>query len=349
LSPIALSNTVARAMKCLHQFLADSAIEEKDCLFWDTFEINPEGLPDQSRLLVFSQKLKGREAERWWGNSSIRDFKTLRLRFHNSFLSRGVDELWERLQTTKRQRGESIEEWCDCVSELCDSLDYLDARVRYQQFCRGLRNKRCLSSLVSSPACNTPEVTKWLMFKDMRRPIEEDDEFAGDVKTQNAVASNQAAIHAYSLKMDAILQGQSHQPTPSGFYQPRLPRNRSSRVDVVVGSNAPTNGNGFTNSSGQPFRDYRVGADQRTYDEDSICGRYHILGCTRDTRRRQRKMCRRCGISGYIAVECEQSGAQGFRDGSGCYICYKQGDAVVTYPQIVELCEMTSQAKTGQL
>ncbi|OWZ19279.1 hypothetical protein PHMEG_0006496 [Phytophthora megakarya] len=105
LSPIALSNVVAHVVKSLPQFFSDSATVEKARLFWNAFEANTEGLPDQSRLLVFSQKLKGREAERWWGNPSIRDFKTLKLRFQNHFLSRTAEELWERLQTTKREPG----------------------------------------------------------------------------------------------------------------------------------------------------------------------------------------------------------------------------------------------------
>ncbi|OWZ12502.1 hypothetical protein PHMEG_00014329 [Phytophthora megakarya] len=217
--------------------LSGSTADKTDaCLFWNAFEANTEGLPDQSRLLVFSQKLKGREAERWWGNSSIRDFRTLKLRFHNHFLRQTADEPWERLQTTKRERGESIEEWGDRVSELCDSLDYPDARMRYQQFRRGLRNKRCLATLDSSPACDIPEATEWLIVKDIHRPIEEDDEFVGDAKAPNAVASNQAAIDALSLKMNAILQAQSQQQTQNGFYQPRSPRNRSPRVDVLVNS-----------------------------------------------------------------------------------------------------------------
>ncbi|OWZ04445.1 hypothetical protein PHMEG_00023651 [Phytophthora megakarya] len=152
-------------------------------------------------------------------------------------------------KTTKRERGESIEEWGDRVSELCDSLDYPDARMRYQLFRRGLRVKRCLATLDSSPACDIPEATEWLMFKDMHRPIEEDDEFVGEAKTPNAVVSNQAAIDALSLKMDAILQAQSRQQTQNGFYQPRSPRNRSPRVDAVVNSGVPASGNGFVGNN----------------------------------------------------------------------------------------------------
>ncbi|OWY95286.1 hypothetical protein PHMEG_00034745 [Phytophthora megakarya] len=69
LPPIVLSNAVPHVVKSLPQFFSDSATVEKVRLFWNVFEANTEGLPDQSRLLMFSQKLKGREAERWSGNS----------------------------------------------------------------------------------------------------------------------------------------------------------------------------------------------------------------------------------------------------------------------------------------
>ncbi|OWZ24441.1 LOW QUALITY PROTEIN: hypothetical protein PHMEG_000512 [Phytophthora megakarya] len=41
------------------EFFSDSATVEKVRLLWNAFEANTEELPDQSRLLVFSQKLKG--------------------------------------------------------------------------------------------------------------------------------------------------------------------------------------------------------------------------------------------------------------------------------------------------
>ncbi|OWZ11393.1 hypothetical protein PHMEG_00015585, partial [Phytophthora megakarya] len=210
------------------------------------------------------------------------------------------------------------------------------------------RNKRCLATLDSSPACDIPEATEWLMFKNMHRPIEEDDEFVRDANALNAVTSNQAAIDALSSKMDAILQAQSQQQTQSGFYQPRPPRNRSPRVDAVVNSGVPAPGNGFTDSSGLPFRGIRMGADQRTHDRVSVCGRCHLLGCTRETCRCQRMKCRRCGMSGHIAGECEQSDGQGFRGGSGCYFCHEQGHGISTCPQIAGFREMASQVKVGQ-
>ncbi|EEY65093.1 uncharacterized protein PITG_21772 [Phytophthora infestans T30-4] len=131
-------------MNVLPVFYSDTATVEKVRDFWELFEAHTEGLPDRSRLLVFRQKRKSREAERSWGNSSIRTFSTLKVRFHNQFLSRTADELYR-------------------VSYLCESLDYLNSQIRYQLFRRGQRNKRMLATLDASPASDIPEACEWLI------------------------------------------------------------------------------------------------------------------------------------------------------------------------------------------
>ncbi|OWZ18448.1 hypothetical protein PHMEG_0007459 [Phytophthora megakarya] len=55
---IALSNTVAHVVKSLPQFFSESATVKKARLFWNAFEVNTEGLPDQSRLLILVKSLK---------------------------------------------------------------------------------------------------------------------------------------------------------------------------------------------------------------------------------------------------------------------------------------------------
>ncbi|KAG1683652.1 hypothetical protein DVH05_014465 [Phytophthora capsici] len=119
-----LSSLMSNIMKVLPMFYSDTATVKKVRDFWELFGAHTGQLPERERLLVFRQKLKGREAERWWGISRIKTFATLKVRFHNQFLSRTTDELWERLHHTKRQRGESVEEWGDRVTDLCDSLEY---------------------------------------------------------------------------------------------------------------------------------------------------------------------------------------------------------------------------------
>ncbi|GMF21852.1 unnamed protein product [Phytophthora fragariaefolia] len=141
-SSIALTHAVSNAVKVLPLFHSAGVTVEKARDFWEAFEDTTRGLPDRSRLQVSRQKIKGSEAERWWNHSSIKTFETLKIRFDNHFLSRTADELRERLHSTKRARGESIEEWGDRVSDLCDSLDYPDPRMRYQLFRRGRNNRQ---------------------------------------------------------------------------------------------------------------------------------------------------------------------------------------------------------------
>ncbi|KAI9998588.1 hypothetical protein PInf_003137 [Phytophthora infestans] len=194
---------MSTVMKVLPMFYSDTATVEKARDFWELFEDHTDRLPDRERLLVFRQKLKGREAERWWSSSSIKSFATLKVRFHNRFLSRTADELWERLYSTKRERGESVEEWGDRVTDLCDSLDYPNPQMRYQLFRRGLKNKRMLAALDSSPARDIPEACEWLMFKDMHRPVEEDDEFPDESRARTD--SHTATVNALRQKLDDFL------------------------------------------------------------------------------------------------------------------------------------------------
>lgn len=196
-------------MKVLPVFNSDTATVEKACNFWELFEAPTEGLPDRSRLLVFRQRLKGREAERWWGNSSIWTFFTLEVRFHNQFLSRTADELWERLETTRREKGESVDEWGDRESDLCESLDYPNPQMRYQLFRRGLRNKRMLTTLDASPASDIPEACGWLMIDDMHRPIEEDDEFSDEAPSKkDRDTTVLALVNALAQQMKSFIQQQ---------------------------------------------------------------------------------------------------------------------------------------------
>ncbi|KAE8974825.1 hypothetical protein PF011_g24721 [Phytophthora fragariae] len=83
LTSIALTHAVSNAVKVLPLFHSAGVTVEKARDFWEAFEDTTRYLPDRSRLLVFHQKIKGSEAERWWNNSSIKTFETLKIRFHN--------------------------------------------------------------------------------------------------------------------------------------------------------------------------------------------------------------------------------------------------------------------------
>ncbi|KAE9018571.1 hypothetical protein PF005_g7274 [Phytophthora fragariae] len=136
-----------------------------------------------------------------------------------------ADELWERLETTKRERGEFVEEWGDRVSDLCESLDYANPQMRYHLFRRGLRNKRMLATLDASPASDIPEACEWLMFKDMHRPIEEDDGFSeGDPVKKGKSNAGSSSVEALAQQLKSFMEQQQLWQQQLAQRQRQLPR-----------------------------------------------------------------------------------------------------------------------------
>ncbi|KAG2777308.1 hypothetical protein Pcac1_g12296 [Phytophthora cactorum] len=78
LNAFGLSTLVSNAVRMLPLFYSDTATIEKPQDFRELFEAHTVGLSNQSRLFVFRQKLTGREAERWWNDTTITTFKTLK-------------------------------------------------------------------------------------------------------------------------------------------------------------------------------------------------------------------------------------------------------------------------------
>ncbi|EGZ13550.1 hypothetical protein PHYSODRAFT_510491 [Phytophthora sojae] len=345
---------VSHAVKVLPMFHSDTATVEKARDFWELFEDHTDGFSDRSRLLVFRQKLRGREADRWWNNSRIKSFRTLKVRFHNQFLSRTADELWELLENTNRQRGESVEEWGDRVSDLCESLDYPNPQMRYQLFRRGLRNKRMLATLDASPASDIPEVCEWLMFKDMHRPIEEDDEFSDSESKKKNKKSEEAsattAVEALAEQMKSFMEQQQQwqqQLMQRQWQPPRSPRNRAPVVAATLATQPAGNGRGPGNA--QLFRGIRMGDDSRTQDGSPVCSRCNFMGHGRATCKRASMSCRRCGAFGHIAVECDRpqngggqtAAAGGTQAPSGCVFCQDASHSVMQCPVLAALRDAT--------
>ncbi|KAL3662803.1 hypothetical protein V7S43_012205 [Phytophthora oleae] len=186
------------------------------------------------------------------------------VRFHNQFFGRTADELWGRLHTTKRQRGKSVEEWGDRVTDLCDSLNYPNPQMRYQLFRRGLRNKRMLAVLDSSPARDISVACEWLMVKDLHRLAEEDEEFSDDVHEGGRNAQT-ASVDALAQQLQAFmqqLQQWQQQIMDNRWEQPVDQSSRLPTVSAVV--NSPMNG--YLSGNGGPRRGIQMAEDRRTQD-----------------------------------------------------------------------------------
>ncbi|EEY55102.1 uncharacterized protein PITG_19792 [Phytophthora infestans T30-4] len=351
---------MSTVMKVLPMFYSDTATVEKARDFWELFEYHTDRLPDRERLLVFRQKLKGREAERWWSNSSIKSFATLKVRFHNRVLSRTADELWERLYSTQRERGESVEEWGDRATDLCDSLDYPNPQMRYQLFGRGLKTKRMLAALDSSPARDIPEACEWLMFKDMHRPVKEDDEFPDESRARTD--SHTATVNALTQKLDDfLLQQQEWQHQVMEDLQ-SVPPAAVPTVSAVVPSSGghgqlPPAGGAGPFGGNRARRGIKMAEDAHTQEGELVCGRCDYKGHTRVTCSRQTMTCRRCNQYGHIVAECEMpyTGVRGPPSGGNgggnstmrCFYCHQIGHSVSQCPEIATLKGLATTLKAS--
>ncbi|KAG3241202.1 hypothetical protein PI124_g13927 [Phytophthora idaei] len=161
-------------------------------------------------------------------------------------------------KTLKVERGESVEQWGDRISDLCESRNYPNHQMRYQFFRRGLRNKRMLSTLDASPASEIPEACEWLMFKDMYRPVEEDDEFSDDEPTKKKKTKTPVLVSVDTLaqQLQSFMQQQQQwqdQMTQNRWQGSRSPQNRAPMVAAATASSS--SGNGGTAQRNNPTKD----------------------------------------------------------------------------------------------
>eukprot|EP00644_Phytophthora_capsici_P016037 jgi/Phyca11/115505/e_gw1.28.477.1 len=173
---IGIPTELRNAVKVIVPFYSDTATSERAAAFWSSFERCTYGMDDQMRLTAFEQCLKGKVGQAWWYNSVIRAFETLRVKFHNRFICQTPGQLWERLKTAKRNRGESAEEWGDRIAKMCDALNYHEPRMRFEFFLGGIRNKQLRAALNASMVTTIPEACSLLLYKNLDLPLEEDDD-----------------------------------------------------------------------------------------------------------------------------------------------------------------------------
>lgn len=359
-SPFQFSSQVSRdalrMVEWLPPFLSDSSTPNKAKHFWASFEANTAVLPAQARLLAFYKCLKGETGKRWWSTSNIQDFGSLRVRFHNRFVSQTPEELWAKLNSLRRERGESVEEWGDRVSELCDCLNYHDAKMRYQLFCKGLRNKAIRALLRVSYVATIPQACEFLLLKEMHRPEEEEDEFVDERAHRVNPALEEMDKRILQMQNIMIAQQQQLEQQQQRLPQPRSPRNRGANVAAVSeGVHPPaltSRSTGYSSSGGA--RGVLQGPDQRTQEGAVICGRCLRVGHSRAVCSRQNGNCRNCGRQGHYGIECleprrnQGSGGGGYPQ-RNCFMCNEPGHFASQCPMIADMRAWKQSMTTGRV
>ncbi|KAG3109257.1 hypothetical protein PI125_g11089 [Phytophthora idaei] len=126
------------------------------------------------------------------------------------------------------------------------------------------------------------------MFKDMYRPVEEDDEFSDDASTTKKKTETPvlASVDALALQLQSFMQQQQQwqeQMTQNRWQGSRSPRNRASMVATTTASSSSGNG-GTAQSNYRPFRGISMGDDGRTQDGVPTIGSVgdHAVGTDRE-------------------------------------------------------------------
>ncbi|ETP42524.1 hypothetical protein F442_10578, partial [Phytophthora nicotianae P10297] len=169
-------------------------------------------------------------------------------------------QLWSRLKAAKRKRGKSVEEWGDRISAMCEALNYHEPRMRYEFFLDGLWKKQMKAVLNASMVTSIPEACALLLYKNLHLPVEEEDEFAGEVTGQprtNRAVSTESQVLQELRQMNQLMRTRQLGPrTPRGHVSAVAPPT-SPRAGVPI-----ANGNASGSTPGS-LR-IRLGSDTRT-------------------------------------------------------------------------------------
>lgn len=292
--PVGIRSSVKNAVDMINPFYSDGYTVERARTFWAEFERITRGMDDDLRMTVFRRCMKGKTGEDWWSHSRIVDFATLRIRFHNRFLCISPPQMMERLTTTKRSRGESVEEWADRICDLCDEASIFDPLMRYQYFLSGIRNSTWTAALQTTMVNSIEEAVTVLLFKNMQIPVERDEDFAEGGRAASAGTSVQDQMMAMMQQMQSMMAQQQQM-----MQAPRSPRGRPTVAPV---QSAPVSSSG--ESPPQRFVGVSMAADQRTQEGAVVCGRCNRVGHGRAICPRQNGTCHRCHLQGHFSVEC---------------------------------------------
>eukprot|EP00644_Phytophthora_capsici_P008768 jgi/Phyca11/131854/e_gw1.118.16.1 len=331
---IGIPTELRNAVKVIVPFYSDTATSERAAAFWSSFERCTYGMDDQMRLTAFEQCLMGKVDQAWWYNSVIRDFETLRVKLYNRFICQTPGQLWERLKTAKRNRGESAEEWGDRIAKMCDALNYHEPRMRFEFFLGGIRNKQLRATLNASMVTTIPEACSLLLYKNLHLPVEEDDEFAGEGTPpagMGVVASTQSQMLQQLQLMNQTMQKQLQNP---GMNHGHISAVAPAATPSAPGVPPSDGGRGATLG---PLR-IRLGPDTRTTEGEVVCGRCERKGCSRENCPRGKGRCNRCQCEGHFSMECNWPKPQGGnRREPECFFCHVKGHTVTRCNELGKL------------
>jgi hypothetical protein len=245
-------------------------------------------MEDSLRLTAFEQCINVKTGQDWWYNSRIYDFPTLRVRFYNRFIGKTPSQLWNQLRTAKRRRDKSVEEWGDRVDSMCEALNYNEPRMRYEFFLEGVRNKQLKYMLNASIVTTIRGACALQLFKDLNRPVEEVDEFAGEVKGPSAETSTPLKVLEQMQQMNLMLMQQQQQPrteSAPAHVSPVVPRSpRHSTVNTAVPrSQAMASTETAGQGSGVRRLNIKMGPATQTQQDVTVCGRCERRNCSRLT------------------------------------------------------------------
>ncbi|ETO60897.1 hypothetical protein F444_20971 [Phytophthora nicotianae P1976] len=290
---VGISTDLRNAVKVIVPFYSDTASSERAAAFWRSLRNARKGWT-------------GKTGQEWWYNSRIEDFESLRVRFHNRFICQTPAQMWERLKKARRNKGESAEEWADRISKIFDALNYGDARMWYESFLGGIRNKPVRAMLNSSMVMLIEEACALLLYKNLHLPVEEEDEFLEDKRAATDAkkeTSPELQMLQQMQKMNMMLVQQQQLQT---VQQPRSPS--QSAVNAVAAETKPQR-TAQTSASGtleetDRTPNIRTDPDSRTQEGVTVCGRCGRRGCSRATCPRATGTWNRCGKVGHYSVEC---------------------------------------------
>lgn len=333
--PVGLRSSVKNAVDMINPFYSDGGTVERARTFWAEFERITRGMDDDLRMTVFRRCIKGKTGEDWWTHSRITDFDTLRVRFHNRFMCISPPQMMERLRTTKRSRGESVEEWADRIRDLCDEASIFDSLMRYQYFLAGIRNSAWTGALQTTMVNSIEEAVMVLLYKNMQIPVERDEDFRENVPSST---SEQTQLQAMMLQMQNMMAQQQQM-----LQAPRSPRGRSNVAAAQPGQSSGT-------LPQRQFVGISMAADQRTQEGVVVCGRCTRMGHGRATCPRQNGTCRKCHLQGHYSMECTVPNDQlpkrnnngGQQRPSRCGFCKGEGHFMSDCPLVQVLCNVAA-------